>query len=61
MEGTLDKNIVKTKMETLKEEKAKLESRSIELDIKTYEWLDEDKITKYILKSKEDLNPLTIS
>ena len=55
IEGILDKDIVKSKMNKLKEEKSLIESRMEELQIQNYDWLDAEKVTKYILKFKENL------
>lgn len=51
----LDKDIVKSKVDKLKQEKLMIESRLYELRLKNYDWLDESKIRAYILKSKKDL------
>lgn len=55
IEGILDKDIVKNKMDKLKQEKDLIESKLYELQVKSYDWLNEDKVTKYILKFKQDL------
>lgn len=54
-DGTLDSNTVKSKMSTLKEEKLALEEKASRLQFKSYDWLDEEKVERYILKSKQDL------
>jgi site-specific DNA recombinase len=55
VDGIFDKSIIKDKMDKLKHEKAQLESRLHEIQFKSYDWVDEDKIYQFLMRSKENL------
>lgn len=53
--GVLDNNMVKQKMDNLKQEKAQLEFQLHKLQFDSYDWVDENKVYDFLMKSKENL------